>query len=234
MALQKWRSNMTIPKWHLEGKYVEYCSCDHGCPCEAMAPPTQGHCDGLVMFEVDEGYYGDVRLDNVQFGATYFFPRAIHHGGGHMQPIISDTTTEEQRDAIFTILSGEEQPAGTIFNIFSIIVDTIHEPQFVPIGFEWDIKRRTCKVDFPGIAKAETGPILNPVTDGEVQIRTVLPDGWVFYEAENGSGKAKGVGDIKFDYSQRHSSLSYFAFNNDGMAYSYEEAKARYGLDNAA
>lgn len=25
-------------KWHLEGKYVEYCSCDHGCPCEAMAP----------------------------------------------------------------------------------------------------------------------------------------------------------------------------------------------------
>ena len=34
--------------WMIEGKYVEYCSCDLGCPCEAMADPTQGHCTGLV------------------------------------------------------------------------------------------------------------------------------------------------------------------------------------------
>ena len=56
----------------------------------------------------------------------------------------------------------------------------------------------------------------------------------MFYEAEVGSGTAKGTGDIKFDYSQRHSSLAHFAFNNDGMAYTYEEAKERYGLDNVA
>ena len=225
---------MTVENWHLEGKYVEYCSCDHGCPCEAMAPPTQGHCEGLVAFEVDEGYFGDVRLDNIRFGATYFFPRAIHHGGGHMQPVIAAETNEAQREAIFTILSGEGQPVGTIFNIFSIIVEHLHEPLFLPIGFEWDIRQRTCKVDFPEIAWAQTSPILNPVTDAEVQIRTVLPKGWVFYEAEVGSGVAKGVGDIKFDYAKRHSSLSYFAFNNAGIAYSYEEAQARYGLDNAS
>ena len=71
----------------------------------------------------------------------------------------------------------------------------------------------------------------HPVTDEEVRIRTVLPHGWVFYEAEVGSGAAKGTGDIKFDYSQRHSSLAHFAFNNDGMAYDYAEAKQRYGLD---
>ncbi len=225
---------MTDTKWHIEGRYVEYCSCDHGCPCEAMAPPTRGNCEGLVAFDVDEGYFGDVRLDGVRFGATYFFPRAIHHGDGHMQPIISEDTSEEQREALFAILSGEGQPEGTIFNIFSVIVDHFHYPLFLPIGFEWDIKNRTCEVDFPGIARGETGPILNPVTDDEVHIRTVLPNGWVFYEAEVCSGAAKGVGDIKFDYSQRHSSISYFAFNNDGMAYSYEEAKARYGLDNVA
>lgn len=221
-------------KWHLEGKYVEYCSCDHGCPCEAMAPPTQGHCDGLVAFEVSEGYFGDTRMDGVRFGATYFFPRAIHHADGHMQPIIAEETSEAQREAIFAILSGEGQPAGTLFNIFSIIVEHVHAPLFLPIEFKWDVHKRTCEIDFPGIAKAATTPILNPVTNDEVQIRTVLPDGWVFYEAEVGSGTAKGIGDIKFDYSQRHSSLSYFAFNNNGMAYSYEEAKARYGLDNVA
>lgn len=89
-------------------------------------------------------------------------------------------------------------------------------------------------MNVPGVVRAETVPIRNPVTDDEVQIRTVLPKGWVFYEAEVGSGTAKGIADIKFDYSQRHSSLSKFAFDNDGMAYSYEEARKRYGLDKVA
>jgi hypothetical protein len=25
--------------WLIEGKYIEYCNCDLGCPCEAMADP---------------------------------------------------------------------------------------------------------------------------------------------------------------------------------------------------
>ncbi len=41
--------------WRIEGKYVEYCSCDHGCPCESMADPTQGICTGLVAFKIDKG-----------------------------------------------------------------------------------------------------------------------------------------------------------------------------------
>ena len=42
---------MADPKWRLEGKWLEYCSCDSGCPCESMAPPTYGHCTGLVAFK---------------------------------------------------------------------------------------------------------------------------------------------------------------------------------------
>ena len=37
---------------------------------------------------------------------------------------------------------------------------------------------------------------------------TVLPDGWVFHEAENAAGFAKGIGAIKFDLNRRHSSLA--------------------------
>lgn len=151
-----------------------------------------------------------------------------------MQPIVHESSSEAQREALFAIMSGEGQPAGTLFNIFSIIVEQIHEPLFEPLEFEWDVKARACRVNVPGVVNAETIPFRNPVTDTEVQIRTVLTDGWVFYEAEVGSGTATGIGNIKFDYSQRHSSLAHFAFNNDGMAYTYEEAKERYGLDNVA
>jgi hypothetical protein len=57
----------------------------------------------------------------------------------------------------------------------------------------------------------------------------VLPDGWVFHEAENASGFAKGVGAIKFDLAQRHSSMANIAWTQNGQAYTYDEYKQKFG-----
>lgn len=216
---------MADTQWRLEGKWVEYCNCDFGCPCESMANPTKGYCTGAVAFQIDQGHYGDVSLDGLAVAATFYFPRAIHHGEGHMQPILESKTIQEQRDAIFYIMSGEDQPVGTMFQIFSVIVETIHDPLFVEMKFEWDMKARRARVVVPEVLRASTEPIRNPVTDKEHRILTVLPEGWVFYEAEVGAGTAKGIGDIKFDFAQRHSSLAYFAWDNNGMALAYDEFK---------
>jgi hypothetical protein len=118
---------MTDTKWFWKGKWLEYCSCDWGCPCESQAPPSRGHCDGVVAMHIDAGHYGDVKLDGITIVATFFFPRALHHGGGRMQPILPDWTTPEQRDAVFKVMSGEGQPPNTIFPIFHAVVETIHE-----------------------------------------------------------------------------------------------------------
>lgn len=221
---------MTTRDWSIEGRYVEYCSCDHGCPCESMATPTQGHCTGLVAFQIDEGYCDDVRLDGLTVVATFFFPRAIHHGGGHMQPILEDRATDEQKDALFYILTGEDQPVGTMFQIFSVIIEHHHDPVFTKIEFDWDIKNRTARIDVPGITRARSEPIRNPVTDEEHQIITVLPDGWVFHEAEGASGFAKGIGELKFDLSQRHSSLAYVAWGPNGLKQSLSESRQQHPL----
>jgi hypothetical protein len=194
-----------------------------------MAPPTQGHCDGAIAFKIDKGHFGDTDLSGLVIAATFFFPRAIHHGGGHMQPILEEHTTEAQREAIFTIMSGEGQPMGTMFSIFSVIVETIHDPIFTKIDFEWDMDRRRARINVADVLRAESVPIRNPVTDEEHRIRTVLPEGWVFHEAEVASGTAKGIGDIKFDYSQRHSSLAYYAWDDNGMAETYEEFRRKAG-----
>jgi hypothetical protein len=113
---------------------------------------------------IDEGHYGDVKLDGITVVATFFFPRALHQGGGQMQPVLPSWTTPEQRDAVFKIMSGEGQPPNTIFQIFHAIVETIHEPQFTDITFEWNIDKRTARIDVPGIVRARTEPIRNPVT----------------------------------------------------------------------
>jgi hypothetical protein len=77
-------------KWSIEGRYIEFCSCDHGCPCDGMAEPTYGDCTGLVAFKIDKGACENVPLDDLAVVGTFYFPRALHHGDGVFQPIIDD------------------------------------------------------------------------------------------------------------------------------------------------
>jgi hypothetical protein len=215
--------------WLIEGKYVEYCSCDLGCPCESMADPTYGYCTGLVGFRIDNGFCEDVRLDDLTVLGTFYFPRAIHHGQGVFQPIIDERADEAQRNALFYILSGEDQPVGTMFQIFSVIIETIKDPLFAKIDFDWDLEKRQARVEVDGVLHARSEPIRNPVTDEEHRILTVLPNGWVFHEAESAAGFAKGLGAIKFDLNRRHSSLAHVAWNQNGLVHSYDEYKQKYG-----
>lgn len=216
--------------WSIEGRYMEICSCDFGCPCESMAPPTKGHCEGLVAFAIDKGHCEGVSLDGLKVVATFFFPRAIHHGGGQMQPIIGDAPSEDQTNAIFYILSGEDQRVGTIFQIFSTIVEKIHDPIFSKIEFDWDIKARKARIEVADVLKAKSEPIRNPVTDTEHRMITVLPDGWVFHEAENTAGTTKSLSQLKFDLSQSHSSLAHVAWGPNGLKYDLAESRRRFPL----
>jgi len=221
---------MASKDWSIEGRYIEYCSCDMGCPCESMAPPTQGICTGAIAFQVDKGHCEDVSLDGMTVAETFFFPRAIHHGGGHMQPILEDTISDAQKDAIFYILTGEDQPVGTMFQIFSIIIEHHHDPIFTKIDFDWDIENRKARIEVPNVLRTRSEAIRNPVTDAEHRILTVLPDGWVFHEAEGAAGFAKSIGDIKFDFSQTHSSLAYVAWGPNGLTHDLAGARRRFPL----
>jgi hypothetical protein len=145
------------------------------------------------------------------------------------QPILDERADAAQRDALFYILSGEDQPAGTMFQIFSIIIETIKDPLFAKIDFEWDLDRRRARVEVTDVVRAHSEPIRNPVTDREEQMILVLPKGWVFHEAENASGFAKGMGAIKFDLRGRHSSLAHIAWNQNGLRYTYDEYKRKFG-----
>jgi hypothetical protein len=220
---------MAGKNWQIEGKYVEYCSCDYGCPCESMAEPSFGYCTGLVAFKIDRGHCEDVPLDDLSVVGTFYFPRAIHHGQGVFQPILDERSDEAQRNALFYILSGEDQPVGTMFQIFSSIIETIKDPLFAKIEFEWDLERRRARVAVGDHLRAASEPIRNPVTDAEHQMLTVLPNGWVFHEAENASGNAKSTGTIRFDLNHRHSSLAHVAWNQNGLVHKYDEYKQKFG-----
>lgn len=91
-----------------------------------------------------------------------------------MHPIIDERASDEQRDALSYIMSGEDQPVGTMFQIFSVIIETIKEPLFAPITFDWDLDERNAKIELPEAVRAQSEPIRNPVTDAEHRAESVL------------------------------------------------------------
>ena len=203
-------NNWTIsgPKWTIEGRYVEYCNCEVACPRSSMGDPSSGDCTGLFAFKIDNGHCGAVRLDDLTVVVTFYFPRALHYGRGVVQPFIDERADQDQRDALLYILSGEDQPVGTVFQIISGIAETIGDPIFAKIDFEWDLKERRAKVEISNVVRAYSEPTRNPVTGKEHRLITTHPNGWIFREAENLSGFAKGRGLIKFNLFRRHSSFA--------------------------
>ena len=103
------------------------------------------------------------------------------------------------------------------------------DPLFAPIVFDWDLDKRRARIEVTDTVRAHSEPIRNPVTDAEHRMITVLPQGWVFHEAENVAGFAKGTGPIRFDLNRRHSSMAHVAWGPQGLVHSYDGYKQKYG-----
>ena len=203
--------------WKIRTVKLSTCSCDYGCPCEFNAPPTRTPCQGFEASEITEGHFGDVRLDGIRFGATFRWPGPLHEGGGRAQGIIEDRASEEQREAILKILSGEEQEPTTVFNIVGSTIAKEEDTLYAPIDMEWDWDARTGRIDIPGVAQGTFEPIRNPVTGSPNYSMIRLYHGFEFRDAEMASANAKGTGAIEFDYTNRYAFLIDVTYGPQGI-----------------
>jgi hypothetical protein len=167
--------------------------------------------------EIDEGYFQEVRLDGVRFAATYRWPGPVHEGHGIAQAIIDQNTDNSQREALFKILSGEEQEPTTAFNIYGSTIEKEFDPVFTTIEFSWDLEGRLGRVVIPDVAEMSVEPIRNPVTGAPHRALIHLPEGFEYRRAEMASGTMKGTGDIKLDSVNCYGFLSYVAYGPYGI-----------------
>jgi len=156
---------------------------------------------------ITEGNYGNVTLDGLRWVAVFHSPGALHEGDGEMQPYIDVKASEAQRNALLQILSGQE--GGPLFQILSAMTKTFHEPQFVPIEWEFDKERRRARLASPGVFATVSEPLRIPATGQEQRIRVQLPEGFMWKEAElaNASFMWSG-GKVKIKQSNTHSALA--------------------------
>jgi len=170
--------------WEIKAREFGNCNCDYSCPCQFNALPSKGHCRGLAVFEIEEGYHGSTRLDGLCFAQIYRWPGPIHEGKGEGVHIIDKRATPEQREALSRILRGEDtEPFATVFAVFAATCDKLHEPLVADIQFDLDIDRRTARAQIDGLLEMRGSPILNPVTGAEHRVLIVQPDGIEFAEA---------------------------------------------------
>ncbi len=204
--------------WRIKGNWLKNCNCDPGCPCDFWAEPTHHHCEGMIGMEIEEGHFGDINLDGLKFAVTYYWPGPLHEGNGTLQPILEESASPEQRDAILQILSGQAGTGNSWFEVVASIVSTVLEPQFAPIDFEFDLPSRKARVVIPGILETVSEPITNIATGDNHRIQVQLPDGMEYKLAETASTVVNiGTGDIKYDCPNSHSSLAYVEHTQDGL-----------------
>ena len=151
--------------YHLKGHLLGACNCAWGCPCNFEEPPSYGPCEGVYLWQVDTGHYDGVELDGLVISEVSKFPEAIHLGNGTSVYLVDERATEEQRQAIESMVR-KEAP-------FSVFIDlTTQFMGFRYVPFEVTIDGINSHATIPGKLDMHLAPMKNPVT-GKDELATL-------------------------------------------------------------
>jgi hypothetical protein len=205
-------------RWSLRGVEWVNCNCAYGCPCQFNSPSTYGHCEAINAGLIEEGWFGDVRLDGMRFVWVLHWPGEIAEGNGTGQLILDARASDAQRDALRRIVAGEEtRPGATHFYVFSSTLSRVLDPIVAPIDLEIDVPARRARVSSPGLIEAEGTPIVDPFSGGEHRVVIELPSGFEFTRTEVGRGRTRVSAGIELALDGTHAHAALLHMNQDGV-----------------
>lgn len=198
-----------MAKWTLKGTVLIACNCDFGCPCNFNALPTTGKCEGGWTWHVEDGRFGETRLDDLNFTVVVKWPGAIHEGNGEALILFDERADDDQRDAIASLVGGE---FGGPWGVLAWTWPTVHGPKPVPYELEFDgIETRVKAGDS---MEVQSTTIKNPVTGAEVHPGAFLPEGIIIKRADFGASTVYRVDDgIAFDHGGKYTAVGPFEYS---------------------
>jgi hypothetical protein len=209
---------MTDLLWEIEGEEYGNCNCDYGCPCQFNALPTDNTCLAIATIKIDRGYHGDTQLDGLCFAFAVDFPNPIHEGNGTHQLYIDERASEEQRNALYRIATGQDtEPMATHFAVYHEMSSTRLDPVFLPIECEIDIESARARTRLGQIVESSCEPIRNPVTNDEHRAQIHLPNGFEYTTAEMASGATRATGDIPMELTASYAQLNKLHLGSSGV-----------------
>ena len=199
--------------YRVKAESVEACNCQHGCNCQFAGFPNDGKCEFIIGYDVTDGRYGSVSLNGVRLVVAAKYPKAIHDGNGHVVLFVDEKATQEQADALVSILSGKmggmpwEALAGTIARFEG----PIRKPVEITLAGE------RSRVRVPGAIDMTLTPLTDPVTGKEKEVHIVYPKGGFFWDdAKVATTEVMRAshGDLRLEWPNRYASAAEVNWTN--------------------
>ena len=202
-------ATLTGATWHIKGSMVGACNCDWGCPCNFDAPPTNGHCHGAYVWQVQEGQFGDVIIDGLCMSWVGEWPEAMHLGHGTAQIIIDQQADAGQRAALLSLLSGK---FGGPFEILACVTEKVLDPIIAP--FETVIDGLSSRVRIPDVLDLGLASINNPVTGDREELKLVKGTGFTSTDTDLGTTTVyRFTGGFSHEHSGKYGEFANFEYS---------------------
>jgi hypothetical protein len=199
--------------FRVKAESVEACNCHHGCNCQFVGIPNEGKCEFIVGYEVKDGRFGNVSLNGVRAVVAAKYPKAIHEGHGHVVLFIDDKATQEQVNALATILSGKM--GGMPWEAIAGTIEKFEGPIRKPVEIRINGERSEVRV--PGAVELRATPLRDVVSGAEKEVHIVYPKGGFFWD--DGKIATTDVmqithGDFKFSWPNRYAAAAQVNWTN--------------------
>lgn len=138
-----------MARWTLEGDYFENCSCEVLCPCllsHAQAQPTEGKCDGVLAFHVDQGSCDGVDLSGLNSAVLFSARGPMANGNWTVALYLDEAASAAQRDALTKIFSGS---LGGPPSVIAALTGKNLGAKAVAMRYRMDAKTRSFEI--PGL-----------------------------------------------------------------------------------
>jgi hypothetical protein len=152
-----------VPKWRIAGEWFDVCKCTIPCPCTFAQAPSEGDCEGILVWHMREGQYGDVPLDGLNVAAIGYFEGNIWAGEtkATMGIFIDERADEAQREALQTIFGGQ---AGGWPAQLAAIIGEVRGIESAPIEFEIADDLSYWRAEIPGKVEARAEALTGPTS----------------------------------------------------------------------
>jgi hypothetical protein len=202
-------------KWSMKGSILGDCNCDWGCPCNFDVAPTDGHCDGVYIWVVDDGRYGDVDLAGAKFAMAASAPGPIHEGNLTSALMFDEAATAQQRDALQALWSGD---AGLPFDILVSVTGTWLDPIDAPFEIELAGMNSKARIGGGEVYEVAFSRVKNPVTGEEEELYLDKPTGFTSRRSELGMTPVSrfSFDGLSYDNSGKYGEYSSFEYRSAG------------------
>lgn len=170
MTDQSSSDQATIPAWRVAGDWFDVCSCNVPCPCTFAQAPTGNQCEALFAYKINEGHYGDTRMDGLKVVMLASLTGNVWDGAKFDACVFFDASADaSQKEALRAIFTGQ---AGGWMKQFMPAVREVKGVEFADISIEVDRDLEHWQVSIPEKVEASGVALTGPTADPAKRVQT--------------------------------------------------------------